>query len=453
MQGAPNPRGRVSFSKADQVGRGDIRLDMFLGLLVVGALWIQQTGILLLPSLGLAPLVRIVAQLSAVVYVAASMLLVLGHLADSRRWLGAAPLLVAPAIYMVCRDFADEILRPVPFVFVLLVMAFMTLRAPMELYLRLTAVLVVIVAIASLLLGSLSPVIGLRTDIASEILRVDKEVLQGMGLLKGPFGSENNLGNYLVLGLPFVILFRSRLAVYGSFIVVGSALLWTSSRSSLAGAFVILTMIVLGQRLRGHGYMVILSVIAVLGVLLPFVPQDEMSFSGRGAIWAGLVSTLGFPYGLLGRGTLAFDRLSADAQTYINSAAIQGHNQALHLLVVGGATLFFLTAAMLWRVALTASRLEGEIGVAARAWLMALFTVGILEVPLGFSDRATFWPVVLVPLAVLLAPRLKEIRSTRSTFCRPRTKGRIVAKITRPGGSPMVHQRSQFERVYVGHCS
>lgn len=409
MRGVPYQRGGASFSKVDQAAPSGIRSDMVLGLLVIGALWIQQTGVLLLPALGRASQVGIVAQFSTLMYLAASLLLILGHLADARRWLSAVPLLVSPAIYMICRDFVDEIVRPTPFVFILLVMALVTLRAPMEFYLRLTAVLVVIVAIASLLLGSLSPLIGLRTDIASEILRVDKEVLPGMGLLKGPFGSENNLGNYLVLGLPFVVLLRSRLAVFGSFIVVGSALLWTSSRSSLAGTVVILVMIVVGHRLRGRGFLAGIAAIATLGMLLPFMSQDGNAFSGRGAIWAGLVSTLGFPYGLLGRGTLAFDRLSADVRTYINSAAIQGHNQGLHLLVVGGALLLILTAAIFWRVALTVSRLEGVVGIAARAWLMALFTVGVLEVPLGFSDRAAFWPVVLVPLAVLLAPRATNI--------------------------------------------
>ena len=392
---------------------------------IVIALWAQQIGVLVVIVLSGRNLLdegSIAAGLSSLL---SWVLVGLCGWVLVDALVGAHPLrvygwLAFPALYMAVREatVGRSVLTPVAFALVALTVA--QLRVRLDRAMRLLGWLVIFTAVACVLVAVLLPFVGMHASIKYGVVQADKAIIPGVGLLKGLFSNPNNTGTFLALGLPFVVTVRPRALALGGLVLVGTVLVWTSSRSALAAGAAVVFVLVAGERLRPRWYLIsFVTALTVTGAL-PFVSGDVEAFSARGSIWLALKDTLDPMTWVFGGGTGWFDAVASNSGTYINSAAVQAHNQALHLIVTGGWLVLLTTLVLLWMLSVRASKLGGREGAAMRAWLLALIVVGSLEVPLGYADRVLFWPVVLLPLAVLAGTGPEDWESSGTSGCAPK---------------------------------
>ena len=255
-------------------------------------------------------------------------------------------------------------------------------------------------AAVSLVLAVLRPD-AVRYDLAASL--ADDKFVWGYGILAGPFGSGNNLGLALAVGLPSVLLLPRRWVRTAAVVVVLLALAWTFSRTSW---FAALAAVGLGAvvtwlpRLRRPAATLALGGLGLVALVLPLVVRSETAFSNRGLFWRqGLDAWSERPW--TGWGPDYYQRVAQSADN-LGGFAFHAHNQALHLLVTGGVLLFaVVVAAFVW-----AGARAVRSAAAGRPWaamvMTALLVCATFEVPLGVVDRAMFFPFVLVPLCLLL---------------------------------------------------
>lgn len=373
---------------------------------ISAVLWSQQIGVLVVKLLlgsGVsnegALVDRISSLLSWILVIVAAWILfdsLLGKRPVRVYWL-----LLAPGIYMALREITAGGSAVTAVAFVLVASAVAQLRVDTSRAIRLLGWLVAATAIFCLLVAVAIPRTGLHTAAASRFLSADKSLIAGTGLLRGVFSSSNNAGNFFALGLPFTALIRPRWVSIAAMSTICAAVVWTSSRSSIAAVVVVLVVVGLDKLLRGWRYLALLFLGVAMAWALPFVTTAEEAFSERGMIWLAIRDLLRPAQWVAGTGVNWFGVVAEDSATYISSSAVQAHNQALHLVVTGGFVVLALTFIFLADLGVKASKLNEEGGVCMRAWLLALVVIGSLEVPLGYADRVLFWPVVLLPAALL----------------------------------------------------
>jgi O-antigen ligase len=257
-----------------------------------------------------------------------------------------------------------------------------------------------VLAAVSLVLAVVDPSAA-RYDLSADL--ADDKFVGSAGILAGPFGSGNNLGLALAVGLPSVLMLPRRWVRAVAVAVVLVALAWTFSRTSWFAALAAVAVgaaVVLLPGLRRLGAAAVLSGLGLVALVLPWVTSSGTAFSNRGGFWAqGLEVWRERP--LTGWGPDYYARVAQSADN-LGGFAFHAHNQGVQLLVTGGVLLFaVVVAAFVW-AGVRAVR-EAALGRPWAAMVMtALLVCATFEVPLGVVDRAMFFPFVLVPLCILL---------------------------------------------------
>ena len=335
--------------------------------------------------------------------------------AVTRVGLGRLGLFLTPWLYLVCRDAYAGHLDKNTIVFALVILALAALN-PGITVLRTVGVLTAVTAVIALALGIFYPETAILHDLTGDVRVSDKALLPSFGLLQGPFTSENNLAQYLALGLPAVFTLRSRWLCCLSTVFVLLAIAWSSSRGGILTAGAVLVSGAVFWSLAKVGWrqalnvaaIVLVGVLAVVGTVLPFLPWPPDAFTERGLIWQGSANAWLTQGEFFGLGTQWFNDVGGTVTTPLNAAAYHAHNQFLQLSVTGGLALVVLAALWLAGVTVVATHSDSPLQLPAALILVAVVVSGYLEVPVGFVDRWQFWGVTSVPLAAAFfaAPRI-----------------------------------------------
>lgn len=258
-------------------------------------------------------------------------------------------------------------------------------------------------AVISIFLGFLLPDAGIYRAMTGELITPDKQILP-WGILVGPFTSGNNLGQFLVLGLPAVFLIgrlRTRLILTG---LIAFAIVWTSSRSSLIALGVCLA--VFGVLLVRHaGIRGIFAVFAMItaglvAVGLPIVTEDPLAFTNRGYIWdVSMRQWAQDPW--FGHGSQWFSTISR-YQTELGGYAFHAHNQSMQDLVTGGIVLAAALGLQMTVLIGLATRDAVRRRPVPAVYLATLFVTCWFEVSFAIVDRLLLVPVTVLPLAFVM---------------------------------------------------
>ncbi len=367
---------------------------------------------------------------------------------DRRR---ALVLLLAPWVYLVCRDlYADTRPQVGTLLYPLAVVALWVLRPRLE-RLSLLGYLVGLTAVLSVVLATVRPDKGLLSAVSGQLVAPDKQILSS-GILIGPFTDGNNLAQFLVIGLPAIGLIRSHGWRFVVGAVTGYALVFTSSRSSLAAAaaavLLALVLVLLPRRGRAVAAATALLAASAAVVLLPLLARGDAEFTNRGVIWrVGLQDWSTDPF--FGLGSRYYLIIGQYANP-LGGNAFHGHNQLIQTLVTGGLIYLVLTVALIMTLAAAAVRWAGRGGSFPAVYLTAWLISCVLEVSFGVVDRDFLFAVTVVPMAVLVfapvpaaqpasttpssgAPTVR--RAMTSSASRDRNRPRLSATTTTPSTS------------------
>jgi O-Antigen ligase len=314
----------------------------------------------------------------------------------------ALVLLLAPWVYLVCRDlYADTSPQLGSLLYPLAVIAVWVLRPRLD-RLSLLGYLVGLTALLSLAIAALRPDKGLLTAVSGRPIEPDKQILP-LGILVGPFTDGNNLAQFLVLGLATIGLapHRGRRLLLGA--CTAFAIVFTSSRSSMAAMVAALLVGLVLAALPRMGRAVVGSVAVAMAVtlvaLLPLLTHGDKAFTNRGAVWrVGLREWSTDPF--FGLGSRYYSTIGQFANA-LGGNAFHGHNQLVQTLVTGGLVYLALTAAMMATLVAAAVRWARWGRSAPVALLVAFFVSCTLEVSFGVVDREFLFAVTVVPMAVL----------------------------------------------------
>ena len=233
--------------------------------------------------------------------------------------------------------------------------------------------------------------------------------LTGAPLLAGIFSHSNTFGMFLALSLPCIFLVRRALVRWPLLLVVGWALVLSSSRTALIGAGAMLAVVVLSRVLPRAGFRVV-SVLGAAAALIavirvPFVETDPQAFTYRGAIWIYNREALG-DHGLFGLGARWYADNYPVLREVLSSAASHAHNLVLTILVQGGAVVL-----VVW-LAVIAFALVGAItdpvrstSVAGVAFVVGLLAIGATETPFPLLGWGPLSASAIIPLFVLATRR------------------------------------------------
>ncbi|MBK6873792.1 MAG: O-antigen ligase family protein [Kineosporiaceae bacterium] len=328
--------------------------------------------------------------------------------------------LLLPWVYQVTRDLYE----PAPprlglVVYPVIVITMWVLRPRLE-QLSTLGYLIGLTAALSLVLAVAWPTKGILVSAAGTVVTPDKQILP-WGILIGPFTDGNPLGEFLSLGLPAVAFIRSRWLRPLIIVMTIFAVVWTATRSSIAGigiaAALAIGLTVIPARLRRVTAIAALGAVAVTCMVLPLITTTSYAFSNRGYIWqASLRAWEQRP--VVGLGSQWYAE-SAKYTTAIGETAFHGHNEFVQLLVLGGLINVALMALMLgvviWR-ALSRLR-EGR--TAPVALIMLILVSGCFEVSFSFVHRSYLMPVTAVPVALLVFARPGRTASGRTASASP----------------------------------
>ena len=329
--------------------------------------------------------------------------------------LGRVALFVMPWLYLMLRDAAEGRMDLTSVPLLVVVLALAALR-PGKATLRLLGVLVVITAAVSILMGLVVPDASILHEADGSVRQSDKALIPA-GLLEGMFTAENSLAQYLSLGLPCVLLIGSRRWRLAGVAIVLFALIWSSSRGGLITAGAVLACAALFQVLRTVGLRRALAPItaaAVAGavavcVWLPLQPWPDDAFTARGSIWRVSIEEWLSNAATFGLGSDWYNQMGRNEASPLHGGAYHGHNEFVHLGVLGGLALVLLMALWVAGIVLVSLRADSGLQAVAALILIAVFTNGFFEVPLGFVDRAQTWSVSVVPLAIVFfSPRRRS---------------------------------------------
>ena len=258
-------------------------------------------------------------------------------------------------------------------------------------------------AVLAVAMGALVPSAGVfRTEIGSMV--VDDKAIVPWGLLVGFYSHGNTLGQSLALGLPMVLLVPRR---FLRAILLGTvlfAILWSASRTSwiavlTACAGVGLTL-VLPRALRKLAAAAAMVGAILVSSLVPWLVNDPVAFSGRGIIWITTREAFGAtPW--FGRGSNWFEVVGSTSER-LGIAVSSAHSQLLHMLVTGGVVLVLLTLPMLVLAVVGALRHLDGASTWGVAYVLILAGCGVTEVVTRFGSVTPSFPVVMIPLAVLI---------------------------------------------------
>jgi O-antigen ligase len=320
---------------------------------------------------------------------------------------GVLLVMVVPWVYQMSRDlYADSPPRLGGLLYPLLLFGTWILQPTLR-QLSTLGYLVGLTALISVLMAALLPAKGILESVAGDVITPEKQILP-WGILIGPLTDGNPLGQFLALGLPSVLLIPNRAVRAGLAALTVFAVVWTSSRSSLAaiavGALVVLLLRLTPRGGRRAVVVLVLSGLAALVVYLPLATRHNDAYTNRGYIWqASLRHWSDQPW--LGLGSQWY----AESAKYANNigwTAFHGHNEFVQLLVIGGLVNVVLVAFLLMAVIRAAAAWAEQHGVLMPAAFMAmLFVSALLEVSFSFSHRSFLLPVTLLPMTFFVFAR------------------------------------------------
>ncbi|PBI99998.1 hypothetical protein BKP42_15020 [Rhodococcus erythropolis] len=323
-------------------------------------------------------------------------------------------LMLAPWVYVVVRDlYIDHVPTRGGMLYPVLVVAIWILRPQLR-KLAVLGYLVVLTAVMCIALGVFLPESGIFISSAGTAVAPTKEILP-LGILIGIFTDGNNLGQYLVLGLPSVMLIPRRVVRAAGIAVVLFAIVWTSSRSSLAAAALACGMWVLmtvtPSVLRRPMSWGLVGATGAVMIWWPLSTPADDALTNRGAIWRHSLDAWGnTPW--FGSGSNWYSVLPQHVGS-LGGFAFHGHNQFVHTLATGGLIFLFLVAAMFVTIAWAASQWSARGIFQPATLLVALFASSTLEVSFGFVDRAFLLAVTVLPLMFAVFATLPEHGSRR----------------------------------------
>lgn len=287
--------------------------------------------------------------------------------------------------------------------------------------LRTVGILTGVLAAGSIAMGALLPKAGLF----SVSLLNDKSII-GDKLLVGPLYHPNSLGETLALGLPFVLLIKSKFWRGVSFALVVFALVWTASRTGIIAASVGCIVAICWMAVRNSQKSMLaplilaciyMTVIFVGPAAVSYGIADPKSFSGRGQIWQGSLEQWERSP-LIGNGVHIYAEL-AKMWNNVGIGAFHGHNMYVTFLMTAG-VLGAAALTIVYIAILTRSWKLGSAGIIGPAvWPIAFIADGWMEVPSDLFTLGTISWVVWVPLAVVLSGILHQ--TTTSTEAHPGT--------------------------------
>jgi O-antigen ligase len=327
---------------------------------------------------------------------------------------GALVVLLLPWIYLQLRNWTlSEPLQLSQLIYPIVAIAIWALRPDLSEF-ALLGYLVGVVAVISMIIGFFLPSQGILRSAQGLVITEDKTLLP-FGILVGIFTHGNNLGQFLVLGLPMVAVIRHRFTRTLLVGIVCFALVWSASRSSLITSVIVImitaAVALLSARLRGLPARVFLTAPFAAVALLPLVTSDPEAFTTRGFIWmASLAAWTSNPF--FGLGSRYYQELGRTSES-LGGTVFHGHNQLVHLLVTGGLVLLILVALMLFFCIDAAARWAERGRLVAVAYLTGLAGVCALEVSLVFVDNTFLFPVVVMPLAIILFSEQPELGTPR----------------------------------------
>jgi hypothetical protein len=322
---------------------------------------------------------------------------------DSPRGRGFALLVVlSPCLYLIVRDmYLQQRAENTRVIFLLAVIAFWAIRPRLR-SLAVLGYLVGATAVLCLLMGLLLPSKGIFHSTQGTVIISDKQIFP-IGLLIGVFSQENNLGQFIVMGLPAVFLVPRRKTRWALVVLCILTVVWSSSRGSLLALGMVLVAALLLTMFKRHragaGFLIGLAPM-VLVCVLPFITHDPRAYTTRGYIWQqSLLAWADDRW--LGLGS-AWYRLVGASSGAIGTTVFHGHNQLVQLLVTGGYVLAFLAGAMLLLALICAARLARSVSRVGVLYLVALAGTCLLEVSLAFVDNTLAAPVTIIPIAVIV---------------------------------------------------
>jgi O-antigen ligase len=313
-------------------------------------------------------------------------------------------LLLLPWAYLVCRDaYEGNLVDRRQFAYPLVIIGIWALR-PRVADLRILGYLVAATASLSLFMGFVVPSAGiLRSADTAAVVQEDKQIL-GQGILLGPFNQGNQLGSYLVVGIAAVGCIASRRWRWLMVAACAYALLWSSSRSSLATlaavAIAVILLDAVGRRARPALGVGLVAAVAVAACVTPLLTRDPEAFTNRGFIWTQVLKAWG-SNPVFGLGTDWFAKTAASSDAFANSA-YDAHNQFLQLLATGGIVLAALVGLLLLDVTAAAVALARRGNLFGLYFLIVVVGAGWLEASFGFVDRNQMTAVAILPMAFLL---------------------------------------------------
>jgi O-antigen ligase len=306
-----------------------------------------------------------------------------------------------PCLYLWVRDiYLQQRAENTRVIFLLAVIAIWVLRPRLRSLITL-GYLVGATVVICLLMGILLPSKGIFHSSQGTVLISDKQIFP-IGLLVGVFSQENNLGQFIVMGLPSIFLIPRRKLRW---MLVGLSILavvWSSSRGSLLAlgmvAVAALLLKVFKRHRAGAGFLIALAPI-VLVCVLPFVTHDPLAYTTRGYIWQQSLLAWSDDK-VFGLGS-AWYRIVGTTSAALGATVFHGHNQLVQLLVTGGYVLAFLVGALLLLTLIRAVRLARDVSTFGVLYLVAFAGTCLLEVSLALVDNTLAAPVTIVPLAVI----------------------------------------------------
>jgi O-antigen ligase len=320
----------------------------------------------------------------------------------SRRGLALIVFLL-PWAYLVIRDrYAQQRPENIYELMPVLAVAIWMLR-PRIARLQVLGYVVGVTVVASLLVGIALPGHGIQRNAGGVVLAVDKQILP-WGLLVGIFSDANNLGQFIAMGLPAVMLIRAR----GWRIVIALcslfALVWSASRSSMVAVALSIVVYLIVSRTRAHSRafvaFLLLGIAFAAVCILPLITHDPTAFTNRGYIWQASQAAWA-QHPLFGNGSNWFSIIGSSSAS-LGPTVFHAHNQFLQLLVTGGVVLAVLVGVLIVAAMTGAAQLAVRGHLFGVGYLAALAGTCVSEVSLVIVDNSLVFPVVVLPLLFIL---------------------------------------------------
>lgn len=254
------------------------------------------------------------------------------------------------------------------------------------------------------------------------------------GLLAGPLGHANTLGQALALTLPLIFLVDQGIwrwaggsAVLVTLMLTGSRTCLIAVAGGLAGAAIVAALARTPLASRRFAARMLVPIIFA-GLIMQYIVirgARPFEFSGRGQIWGpSLRDWRESPW--LGNGP-DYYRASARLVGELLSVAYHGHNEIIHLLATAGLAGIFAAAWMIWGL------LWKSAGSALQsvhiAWGLCWLTVGFSEVPTDFYSLTTLSLFSWIPLAMLIRSQVADSSGVEAGFDRQAIVARRPANL------------------------